>query len=132
MSGGCEELGRVEGDPQIYFPFISAARRAQFLLTMHRDFWITFFKKRVGERLKVALSLVHESSIILLPSMNRSWLFTLTLATSNLHSGLILTFQRHWFWPYQPVRVVFVVSPRAVIECGCRRTVDVSLDAVLL
>ena len=54
----------------------------------------------------------------------RSWLFKLTLATSNLYSGLILAFQRHWFWPYRPVRVVFVVSPRAVIECGCRCTVD--------
>ena len=81
-------------------------------------------KKKSWERLKVTLSPVHESSIILLPSMSRSWLFILTLAASNLYSGLILAFQRHWIWPYHPVRVVLVVSPRAVIECGCRRTVD--------
>lgn len=60
--------------------------------------------------------------------MSRSRLFTLTSATSNLCSGLILAFQRHRIWPYHPVRVVFVVSPRAVIECGCGRAVDVGFS----
>lgn len=115
---------RVECDPQIYLAFISTAQMAQPLLTMRRDFRITFKKKKSWERLKVTLSSVHKSSIILLPSMSRSRLFTLTLATSNLYSGLILAFQRHWIWPYHPLRVVFVVSPRAVIECGRRRTVE--------
>lgn len=124
-SGGWEESDRVEGDPQIYFPLLSAAWRAHRLLTMQSDFRIALKKEKKGwERLKVSLSPVHKSSIILLPSMSRFWLLILTLATSNLYSGLILAFQRHCIWPYHPLRVVFVVSPRAIIECGCRRSVD--------
>lgn len=37
----------IEGDPQIYFPFIYATQRAQRLLAMHRDF-SDHAKKRVG------------------------------------------------------------------------------------
>lgn len=116
--GACKGLVWFESDTQIYISFLLPLQRElNFFLTMHWDFQISL--KTVWERLNLALSPVHESSIILLLSMSGSWLFTLTLATSNLYSGLILAFQIDWFGPYHAVREVFVVSPRAVIECGC-------------
>lgn len=48
-------------------------------------------KKGSLERLKVVLSPVHESTVILLLSMSRAQLFTLTLVVSNLYSGLSKT-----------------------------------------
>lgn len=108
--------------PKSIFSFISAAHWARLLLTMCGGFPVRITKKKkkkeFGEIKKLRYRQSHESSIILLPGMSRSRLFTLTSATSNLCLGLILAFQRHRIWPYHLVRVVFVVSPRAVIECG--------------
>lgn len=119
--GGCEELVRVEGDPKINFFFHFCSTLGSTSLDNVRGISSSHYKKKkkeFGEIKKLRYRQSHESSIILLPGMSRSRLFTLTSATSNLCLGLILAFQRHRIWPYHPVRVVFVVSPRAVIECG--------------
>ena len=84
--------------PQIYFIFIFHGVESSSLLDDLHGF-PGHIIKLLGEIKSCFITRSYRSSIILFPSTSRSWLFTLTLPTSNLYSGLILAFQRHWFWP---------------------------------
>lgn len=101
-----------------------------FSFSRHRAlslFWqragISGLHQREFSEIKKLLYHQYKSSIILLPSMSGSWLFTLTLTTANLSFRSYLRLSKTLVLALSPSESGGV-SLRAAVEFRCRHTVD--------